>query len=315
MELLSGGFSGDKIYSIPKCVLRLFKDDIKLLEQKYRDMYIDKAKKVADSMKILPSGIAPSIFYNWDGGRIESFIDGKTPSLQETKNNLINIARTLSTLHKINIDEHHWLERDDFINILMTLFDEQKLPLNNDIGSSNELLNKCSNELLNKNTISFIKYILSGTKPLMSICHNDLFRGNMIMNKHSHITFIDFEMISISNPLYDIANFFNEMAIDFDLSFHPEFYPSITEQLHFFHEWKKSFDIITENEFLFSIRIFSCISHLYSAFGNEPELFEYREWRAKEYIKQKNDILKELNECKNNKPCVQHNGICQKINN
>ena len=52
----------------------------------------------------------------------------------------------------------------------------------------------------------------------MVFSHNDLLANNIIVkNSNNKFIFIDYEYCTYNYPIYDIANYFNEYEIDFNI--------------------------------------------------------------------------------------------------
>lgn len=86
-----------------------------------------------------------------------------------------------------------------------------------------------SKEKLGKE-ISDMKRIMKNFVSPVVLCHNDLQSGNIIVNDHGEISFIDFEYAGLNHSACDIGNFFCEYA---GLELDYEMYPNETEQKMF----------------------------------------------------------------------------------
>ena len=91
---------------------------------------------------------------------------------------------------------------------------------------------------INKEELAFIQ---SAIEPLerehLVFSHNDLLANNiLIKNSNNKYVFIDYEYSTYNYPIYDIANYFNEFEIDFNIkdengSFHRNKLPENIDQL------------------------------------------------------------------------------------
>jgi thiamine kinase-like enzyme len=73
--------------------------------------------------------------------------------------------------------------------------------------------------------IEFVASVISKyEKEPLVFSHNDLLANNVLIRKdNGKFVFIDYEYCSFNFPIYDIANYFEESQIDYDVTEAPYF--------------------------------------------------------------------------------------------
>lgn len=100
----------------------------------------------------------------------------------------------------------------------------------------------------------------------MRLCHNDLQFGNILLLPDARIELIDFEHVSINDPLIEIANLFNEICTDYKKKGAPvqQKLLSTNLMLFFLNEYlKHTKDTITPEEMLQEIESLRAIPCYY----------------------------------------------------
>jgi choline/ethanolamine kinase len=185
------GCSGDKIFQIHSCILRLYNT---------KNKHTAKQLQLIEELSI--NGIIPEVYYTFNGGRIERFIShGNT--VTEYKDTAFNkaLAKSIALLH--NTDTSLLLAIEPYniwdkinLSILTT-----KCPINI-LSNINDKINKVKTTL---------EPILANSSHVLS--HNDIHGRNLLYDaENNHITLIDFEETAIMHPAYDIANYFCERS-------------------------------------------------------------------------------------------------------
>jgi len=151
------------------------------------------------------------------------------------------VAKSMANLHKAHLDD---LEKTPmFLNLLEqgSLLKNAKAKSKKNIFSSveeswlEEIMTLTSEE-----EISFLKDILPKGKESVVFSHNDIHSQNiLLLNQTEKLVLIDYEYGSYNYRGYDIANFFNEAAIDYTYPEYPYYildqnkYPKDSELIDF----------------------------------------------------------------------------------
>lgn len=65
-----------------------------------------------------------------------------------------------------------------------------------------------------EHALTVLKDRIQATCGELQFCHNDYHAGNMLRTKEGGFSVIDYEYAGWNHPEYDIANYFNEIAVD-----------------------------------------------------------------------------------------------------
>lgn len=193
---LSGGIS-NKVYLVNgKALIRIFGNSSHLLVDTNKESYI--------MQELGRLEISPKILLEFNHGRLEEFIDNsRSLTRDDLKNDkvIINLINKIKQLHKTSLD----LNKTPAIleNIQKwTLLAKGIKPDFEELYSYEERI------------ISMIKSISSIG---ISLCHNDLQKNNILVEKDTtDIRLIDFEYAGYNYIEFDIANFLCELSIDYD---------------------------------------------------------------------------------------------------
>jgi len=169
--------------------------------------------------------ISRIILKKFNGGYIESYIEGRPLNFHDLKNQNINkiLAKNLYQLHSLNILNNY--PKNPSLWSKIDLWYEQCVELYKNDESIKEMIQYIGQEIKIKKTEQ--KFIQS---PII-FCHNDLTATNMIYQENHDIKFIDFEYASYNYRGFDIANLFCEHmgnTCSWDL------FPTNKEQLSFY---------------------------------------------------------------------------------
>lgn len=197
---LSGGVT-NKIY------LAHFENNQKYIIREcgnHTENFIDRNLELRIINELKPYNISRIILKQFEGGYIESYVEGRPLNLQDFKQENINkiIGRRLNELHSINILND--LPKNPTLWSKIDLWYEQCGRLYNNDESLKEMIEYIGQE---------IKIQKEKQKKIYSpiiFCHNDLTAANMIYQNENDIKFIDFEYASYNYRGFDIANLFCE---------------------------------------------------------------------------------------------------------
>lgn len=227
---------------------------------------IDRDRENYIFTELAKKGLGPSYYGGDQKARLEEFYESRSMKPSDVNNKIIRraVAKSLANLHKANLEG---LDKTPmFLKVLeqrslMKLVEEKA---HKDIYSSVE--KKWLYEILSlvsEDEVSFLKEILPKGKNSVVFSHNDLHSQNiLLLDKTQKIILIDYEYSSYNYRGYDIANFFNEATIDYNVTEYPYYslddkkYPSeydlidfIKYYLFFFKFDEKIFDeILVQND-------------------------------------------------------------------
>ena len=191
---LAGGLS-NKIYLINDAVLlRIFGQHSDALVNSKNERYVMR--------ELGKRGIAPQILLEFDNGRLEQFIKN---SRSLSLNDLVNQQILENLVIKIKEIHHTELELDKTPvlckNIENWFVEAKKVLPDHDVYEF-------------KDTV--IGLINGATTVGICLCHNDLQKNNILINKDdSTVKLIDFEYSGYNYIEFDIANFLCELSIDY----------------------------------------------------------------------------------------------------
>jgi len=180
-------------------------------------------------------GYGAHILHQFDGGRIEIFLSGRTltcDDLQDADNSL-SIAKILASLHSEDLTHlypsnpvpsliyltRRWLDiiTDTFQKGIPT--SKQKDPRTR--KEENQLWLKMANIKWGMELNWLLKHLAQFNSPIV-FSHNDLQEGNLICGERMHL--IDFEYSGYNYRGFDFGNHFCEVFLDYGYSSWPYFY-------------------------------------------------------------------------------------------
>jgi len=192
-KILTGGFSGDVLIRLPQSVLRIYKNS-------------PDSRHIGLLRALGETRVAPQIYHYFDTGHIEEYINGNLLSMDDSEEMFLSVARALAQLHTIHLESFPTVNIWDPWTELYKCIDV----FSKESASASELVI----DVFSADEVSAeIESIHNLLRPLMEedseqfcLSHNDLFRGNII-RCGDDVRFIDWEMIALFHPLYDVANF------------------------------------------------------------------------------------------------------------
>ncbi len=137
------------------------------------------------------------VFFDRDSGiKITKFY-GDVVSQKDIVSNYIYFIKALKSFHSANysnsnIEEFSPIDLYNYIRSRVDTINLDKEIENNIIKNAQEVYNAC---------------------PKMVLCHNNLSLHNIIKNDNNKYSFMGTQLVSISDPLYDLANFFFKSKI------------------------------------------------------------------------------------------------------
>ncbi len=265
-KILTGGFSGDIMIRLPQSVLRIYKG-------RPDSRHIGLLRALGETR------VAPQIYHEFGTGHIEEYINGNLLSMDDSEEMFLSVARALAQLHTIHLESFPtvniwdpWTELYKCIDV----FSKESASAS-ETGIDRLSTNKISAE------IESLHYLL---RPLMEedseqfcLSHNDLFRGNII-RCGDDVRFIDWEMIALFHPLYDVANFFCECCIDTNLNYDTSLFPSSDRQTEFIRICIGR-DPTMRDKYI--MHLFIILSHLYWAVSGSTYTQDYSSARFAQY--------------------------------
>ena len=148
-----------------------------------------EAYSIIGNLNIVPE----VLFLDDNGNKIERFIEGRYYE-EGNKEDLAKIASALKRLHFIPIAK----DTTAFKPLERLAHYKNAAKESIDLGLEEEIITKATPIL---------------TKGPYCLCHNDLWRGNILINQDKAYL-IDLEFASASNPLFDLASFIEENSLD-----------------------------------------------------------------------------------------------------
>jgi thiamine kinase-like enzyme len=248
-----------------------------------------------------PIVFCPKVLHSEKTFRIEEFLPYPTVTSKEILN---DITKMKMVMYRI-ADLHNLPNNKDFKNFIsgekidqtpkikVAVFDQalkQLISQRLDSPSSGseeerkareEISNLWNNEIL---SLDFQHKMQGLIKKLDSIkritfCHNDLNNGNFLYDEGSkHFYFLDYEFAGFNYRGYDLANFFNEMTMEYDYPIapyfkaNPELYPkesTLTEVLGHYILGGRKFACLTKEARLERER-----EYIEKSFDEVREVFE-----------------------------------------
>lgn len=260
-----------KCKCIEKDTFGLTKDPCSVIIRIYGkliDNLIDREKEQKINKILGNIGCAPKIIYEFSNGRIESFISGRSLINGELQDKFISpkVAEIMAFMHSqtINIDNSPILE-----SRLDKWFELSKNKTK--FFELNEI-----NEI--KKEINWIKSEIKKFTPAITLCHNDLQKGNIILNFENDqikLMMIDFEYSDYNYSSFDLANTLCESYIDYNskgFSIISDDYPTlafitffVTHYLKALKGYKNDQELLQEEEIIKTIneiKFFMLCSHL-----------------------------------------------------
>jgi thiamine kinase-like enzyme len=220
-----------------RVVIRFFGQDTEVFFKRESEQKI--AKFLSDhgfGSRILGS------FEEFGGGRIESFLRGRTLHCIELSfpNIYHRMAHSLASLHRLEApleDQSPSVFRllEDWLNEAV----KSNVP---DLSVSTSNVVFTTKQLHDE--VEFLKHKLATLNSPVVFCHNDLQEGNIIYDKDSHcVHVIDYEYAAFNFRGFDLANHLCEHYIDYQYPQYPYFsvdihkYPSKSLRWKFLREY------------------------------------------------------------------------------
>ncbi|BBM97305.1 choline/ethanolamine kinase [Marchantia polymorpha subsp. ruderalis] len=172
------------------------------------ELFFNRENEILTFEKMSQHGQGPRLLARFSTGRVEEFLNARTLSSVDLRNNQISdqVAVKLREFHALDMPG----PAEPMIWQRLSMWLEKALEL----ASPNQV-EEFSLHLLHEEIANLQKMLRrSGEK--IGFCHNDLQYGNlMIDDNETNLTIIDYEYASFNPVAYDIANYFCEMAADY----------------------------------------------------------------------------------------------------
>jgi len=276
LKQLSGGVT-NKIY------LAHFENNQKYIIREcgnHTENFIDRDLELRIINELKPYNISRIILKQFNGGYIESYVEGRPLNLQDFKCEKINkiLGKRLNELHSLNILND--LPKNPTLWSKIDLWYEQCIELYKNDENLKEMIEYIGQEIKIKKEEQ-----KSINSPII-FCHNDLTAANMIYQNENDIKFIDFEYASYNYRGFDIANLFCEHTGNHCKW---ELFPTNREQQSFYqHYVKHSLTPIDINTLEKEVRFYIPISFLFwSVWGLLQNKHSNVDFYFLEYAKQR----------------------------
>lgn len=201
------------------------------------DVFFSREDEIRTFEFMSERGQGPGLLRRFSNGRVEEFIHARTLSATDLRDPEISalIASKLAEFHDLDMygskTVHIW---DRLRNWLKTA---------QSLCSAEEVKEFCLDVLAEE--INSLEKSMAGADQKIGFCHNDLQCANIMIDEETRkITIIDYEYASFNPTAFDVANYFREMATDYN-SVTPHIldyskYPDVEERKRFVHIYMKS---------------------------------------------------------------------------
>jgi len=207
------------------------------------DDIIDREKENYVFTELAKKGLGPSYYGGDENIRLEEFYESRVLKPSEVNNRIIrrNVAKSLASLHKVQLDGL------DKTPMLLQVLEEGNLAKVVEEKAGRDIFSNVEQEwlrevlsLISEDEISYLKEILPKKEKSVVFSHNDLHSQNiLLLDKTQKLVLIDYEYSGYNYRGYDIANFFNEATIDYNVTEYPYYsldlnkYPSDSDLIDF----------------------------------------------------------------------------------
>lgn len=245
--------------SYPSVIVRVF-DSIKLMSPDARYLETLLVTRLSHAQ------LAPTVQAVFANGRVEGYLEGRHPSLEEMKDRkfMSSLAHMIVRLHAfqppdtigeavLNSSLREW--RSSAANLV----DEGRLPM--------DMVQRAEKGLEEwQRRFDMNEHLVNGKGIVFT--HNDLIPGNLIVHEDGEVSLIDFEYSGWNFRAFELANFFSESCGGTDTEdIRVELYPSRELRKWFCEiylsksEGKEVSDEAVE-EFLGEVELFDAYSNL-----------------------------------------------------
>lgn len=270
-DLLSDSFSNlvyrvQNPHAVPQIViLRLYgKGGAIPLNSRKRELHMH--------VELAQAGIAPPVYAAFPMGRVEHFLHARSPSLAVTYTLplVTRIATAVAKLHCFEPSDAPKMKPASALWGVLAGWVRRARRLD-DLGAFAG--SRLAGTILRWAGImeeARQRVDRMGRSPVV-FCHNDLFRGNILVDEDSEVSLIDFEYSSFNYRGYDIGNFFCEAMGGTDNGTSDErMYPSLELRRVFCKAYLEAFDgpVAEERveELVQEAELYGRLSHLYNGF-------------------------------------------------
>lgn len=212
--------------------------------------------------RLSDAGIAPTLHAVFGNGRVETFLDARSVSLEEMVDEHVadGVAQSLKQLHAFRDPDKNfvpgvWKVLGEWATQVAKLCKEGKSFGDVDVSQCVKCLNHVEKQLMHEDQH-------------LVFAHNDLLAGNIMLSSTGHVSFVDFEYSSYNPRAFDIANYFCEcMGGTVDAIIRTELYPDEAFRRRFCARYlEKAEDSKEVEELVAQVERFVVVPHLYWGF-------------------------------------------------